>query len=978
MKNIYIKGLMSILLLFIGVSFTFENDVFVSTIQIDSEEHEEKVGEKPGIHQLMMRTYGSSNFTQNMAIQAKRQYRSSLSLSRSMLANDAPAVNLPSWTPRGPTKFNGRVTSVVADSQNPDKVYVGTANGGVWKSTDGGMHYAPIFDNAGSLSIGALAIDPNDSDILYVGTGESNPGGGSVTANGDGVWKSSDGGQTWQHLGLVNSERIGRIVINPSNTDEIFVAAVGSLYRSHTNDRGLYRSQDGGETWIKVLEGRNGFTGAIDVKVDPENTNTFYAVMWEHYRTQSDRKYGGPGSGIFKSTDGGDTWTKLTGTLPHADTGYGRIGLAIASSSPERLYAIYSDNIGHIIGFYRSDDYGESWTKVNDGTELGGSSYYWWFGEITVSPNDKNTVYVQTVYLCKSTNGGNDFTTITGLHADKHTMWFSPNGNIVYQGNDGGIYRSDNGGNTFVHQVLPITQFYAIEIDPNNHNKLFGGAQDNGSGYTTDGENWTHVNGGDGFTVLSDDNLTQSYVYYESQYGSVSVRGFENNIIKSFSLPSTDRKAWHTQMVFDQSDNRIVYVGSQYLYRTIRTGEGVSSPIRVSSIDFSKGIPNGSYTNYGTISSIDVPVSGEGRTIYLGTNDANVWVSKDTGATWRKINAGLPNRWVTRITADPHNDAIAYVTFSGYKYGDNAAHIFRTTDYGETWINISNNLPNAPISDVLVDPDYSSTLYCANDFGVYISYDTGTTWIPFSENLPTTLVSDLKIVQEGSDIVLVAGTYGRGSYSVRLNSLERGLMATSPTPPSNLHTTNITSNAATLRWTDNANNETGFKVYGNNTLVATLGANIHSYALTGLSAETAYTYSIKAYNSAGTSNPSTVTFTTLPAVPAIPTIAFNSTVNNTWDANTVSTHRSGRYAKFYTFTLTQSTAVTIDLMSSTDTYLFLLQGNTKNGSIIENNDDGGSGYNSRITRTLSAGTYTIEATTYSSASTGAFTVRVSR
>ena len=310
MKSIYNKGLLSIFILFIGISFTVKNDVFFLKIQnknVNNKQHREKKSEKPGIHQLTMRTYGIDHpIQQDMSTQPMVQSRS-LRLSK----NSASTVSLPAWTLRGPTKFNGRVTSVVADSQNPDKVYVGTANGGVWKSTDGGMHYDPIFDHAESLSIGALAIDPNDSDIIYVGTGENNPGGGSVTASGNGVWKSMDGGQTWQNLGLVHSERIGRIVINPNNTDEIFVAAVGSLYISHTNDRGLFRSQDGGSTWVKVLEGANGFTGAIDIKMNPENPNILYAVMWEHYRTQSDRKYGGSGSGIFKSIDGGNTWTKL-------------------------------------------------------------------------------------------------------------------------------------------------------------------------------------------------------------------------------------------------------------------------------------------------------------------------------------------------------------------------------------------------------------------------------------------------------------------------------------------------------------------------------------------------------------------------------------------------------------------------------------------------------------------------------------------
>ncbi|TQV89766.1 pre-peptidase C-terminal domain-containing protein [Aliikangiella coralliicola] len=725
--------------------------------------------EKPGMHQALMRMSGG-NYTPEAVKQARQQHRQQVAIqSRSLLRNP---MNVPQWQLRGPTNFMGRVTAVVADPQNPNKVYVGAALGGVWKSTNGGSNFSQVFDGAGSPSIGALALDPTNSDIIYVGTGEANPGGGSVTHLGDGLWKSSDGGQTWQQLGLENSTRIGSIVINPNNTSEIFVAAVGSLFVSSSENRGVFRSQDGGQTWTKVLAGRNGFTGAIDVKMDPSNPERLYAVLWEHYRAPNTRDYGGLGSGIWKSTDGGDNWSQLNNGLPSTNNQYGRIAIGVAPSDPSRLYASYSNDDGTFRSFHRSDNYGQSWTTTSGSYNC--STYCWWFGVLTVSPTNKDHVFANSIQLHRSTNGGNSFGSYNkGFHVDHQAMWISPNGNTIYEGNDGGIYRSTNSGSTYTHLPLPISQFYAIEVDPTNHSKLLGGLQDNGSGYTTNGSSWNNLNGGDGFTVLVD-NQDSNCIYSESQYGNIyTTCGGSVNI--------SGRKPWHTQMMFDESNNRYVYYGSQYLYRTYRTGNSISSPEKVSPIDFSNGPHSGSFNgSYGTISSIHVPISGNGNIIYLGTDDGNVWVSTNRGSNWTQIDTGLPERWVTRVTADPQNDAIAYVSFSGFRNGESAANLYRTDNYGQSWTNISGNLPNSPVSDILVDPTYSSTLYAANDYAVYVSYDTGSTWQVLGTGLPVVLHADLKLVVDGADIVLHSGTYGRAIYSVRLNDEQRGGDGTTP------------------------------------------------------------------------------------------------------------------------------------------------------------------------------------------------------
>jgi hypothetical protein len=508
--------------------------------------------------------------------------------------------------------------------------------------------------------------------------------------------------------------------------------------------------------------------------MDPSNSNRLYAVLWEHFRAPENRDYAGQGSGVWRSEDGGDNWSQLSNGLPAKGGKYGRIGIAVAPSDPSRVYASYSNESGGFSGFYRSDNYGSSWVKTNGSYSC--STYCWWFGELTVSPTDKNQVFAHSISLHASSNGGNSFGSYSkGFHSDQHAMWFSPDGNTVYEGNDGGIYRSSNAGSSYSHLPLPISQFYAIEVDPSNHNKLLGGLQDNGSGYTTNGSSWNNLNGGDGFTVLVD-NTDTNCIYSESQNGNI-------NTTCGGSVNISGRKPWHTQMMLDESDNKTVYYGSQYLYRTTRSGSRVSSPVKVSNIDFSNGPYTGSFSgSYGTISRIHIPKSGQGNTLYLGTDDGNVWVSRNRGDSWTQIDATLPKRWVTRVTGDPANDAIAYVSFSGFRNGESAANIFRTQDYGQSWTNISTGLPNSPVADILIDPAYSSTLYASNDYAVYVSYNTGASWETLGTGLPVVLSTDLKIVEQGADIVLHAGTYGRAIYSVRLNDLQRGGDGTTTEP----------------------------------------------------------------------------------------------------------------------------------------------------------------------------------------------------
>jgi len=741
-----------------------------------------------------------------------------------------PRTTTPHWQMRGPYTY-GRVTAIVADPENPDKVYVGTPQGGVWKSTDGGKHYEPIFDNAGALSIGSLALDPHDSDIIYVGTGECDFPSLQVDTLGDGLWKSTDGGHTWEHLGLEDKHRIGSIVINPNNTMEIFAT-------SYRDGAGIFRSRDGGKTWENISEATQGLTNVRSLQMDPEYPRRLYASSW----AQGD-------AAVWKSDDTGDTWVKLTKNLT---TKTNEVIFSVAPSSINRLYVAYpikKDIYTTYYEIYSSNDFGSTWKKkpatIDNFTHKVEAPYSKYCGKLIVSPNDKNTFYILDVDLYKSIDGGEYFDTIDDNHVDHHSLWISPDGDTVYSGNDGGVYLSNNYGDTdtYILQSIPIGQFYAMSIDPINHNRLLGGMQDNGFGYTTDGFDWHNIGGGDGMTVLVD-NTDTKYMYGLSQYGNVSFVK-KHHILKILKIPSM---SWKVPITLDPFDNKVVYYGgTDYIYKTTRTGDELSELTKASLKKFDR------------IYDIHIPLSAKGKTLYV-IDFNGIWVSKDKGITWTssafKFNNSLKN-----ITTDPQNDAIAYASCNGY--GDNKNTIFRTTDYGQTWTNITSNLPYATSNSVLVDPNSNSTLYVATDFGVFISLNTGKTWEPLGLNLPEIKVNDLKIVKEGTELILYAGTYGRGIYSVHLNSTQRGIHK--PSKPSNIEVNNTQETTTTITWKDNSHNEIGFKVYkGTNSIpVATLKSNVTSYTPTGLSQDTNYTYSVKAYNDAGESEATTISFKTL-------------------------------------------------------------------------------------------------------------------
>jgi hypothetical protein len=674
------------------------------------------------------------------------------------------------WQLRGPVNVGGRVTDVVGDPANANKFYVGSASGGVWKTTDGGATFTPIFDGLGTLSIGALALDPRDSNILYVGTGEANPGGGSTTQPGDGVWKTTDGGATWQHLGLDNTFEIGRIVVDPKNPSNVFVAAMGALF-FHSVDRGVYRSRDGGLTWTKVLFVSDG-AGAIDLAIDPVTPTRMFAATWERQRTPSARIYGGPGSGLWRSTDGGTTWTALAGGLPASSTQPSRIGVVVAPSSPGTVYAIYSRKTDFsLVGVFRSTDSGTTWTQQSAtslASIIGAQGY--WSGRLFVHPTNPSDLWVDGVGLAHSTNGGASFTSVSGLHADQHAQWFSPaNPAVILKGNDGGVYRSTNGGSTWTHfNNLPISQFYTVEAHPLDPARIYGGLQDNGVQRTPTGatNDWSSILGGDGLEVHVDP-LNSQVVYAESQFGALRRSTNGGASFSNATSGLSGRLGWKTPIAIDPASTgtgttSTLYLGSSMLFRSTNSAQSWT-PI---SADLTNGNQGVGTIVFGTITTVAVAPSNK-NTIYIGTDDGNLWVTQNAGTSYTRINAGLPVLWVTRVAVDPGNDAIAYATFSGFRVDQPLAHVFRTTDHGATWSDISGDLPDAPVNAIIVDPRQSSTLYVGSDVGAFVSTDLGASWAPLGTGLPDAPVSDLKFLP-GPPATLYAATYGRSIHAIEL------------------------------------------------------------------------------------------------------------------------------------------------------------------------------------------------------------------
>ncbi|CRK56082.1 Glycosyl hydrolase, BNR repeat precursor [Alloactinosynnema sp. L-07] len=673
--------------------------------------------------------------------------------SRAAIQSQAQAA---AWQSLGPG-LGGRVSDLATDPTRANTIYAGAASGGLWKSTDGGSTFSYSWGPTLPQSVGAVAVAANGT--IYVGTGEGNPGSASYSFPGNGVYKSTDGGSTWLSMGLTGTDRIGRISIDPNNSNRLFVAAAGKLYQPG-GARGLYRTEDGGTTWQQVLAGANDTTGSIDVSISPDDSNTIYTSMWDHTRTPAGRVYGGVGSGIHKSTDGGATWTRLAGGLPASSSNLGRMGVAVAKSDPNRLYAIAANTPGNFLGFWTSTNKGASWTQVTSSSTLSGSqsTFGWWFGRIFVDPLAAQHIWVPGVPMLESTNAGTSWTSnSSSFHVDQHALAFDPNvANKVYLGNDGGIYRSTQNGSLSGSWTksgnLANMQFYTVGVSQQDPTRINGGLQDNGSVRSWAG--WGSYYGGDGLANVIDPT-NHLKVYACSQNGSCGRSTNGGNSMSAFGAATSDRWNWLSPVALDPTTPSTVYFAGNRVNRSTNSAAG-----------FSVISPNLAVTSWGTVSAIGVAKSNA-AVIYAGTDDGKLWVTRNTGSTWTDITAGLPSRYMTRVTVDPTDANLAYITVSGYRNGSSAAQVFRTTNGGSTYQAISGNLPDAPVNDIVLDPQNRNILYVGTDVGAFTSTNGGANWSPVGTGMPLVPVTDLEPSVSAGQTVLTAATYGLGIYQIR-------------------------------------------------------------------------------------------------------------------------------------------------------------------------------------------------------------------
>jgi photosystem II stability/assembly factor-like uncharacterized protein len=696
----------------------------------------------------------------------------------------------------GPAIMSGRIAAIDATGTNPVTVWIGSASGGVWKSDNAGTTFEPVFDDH-TQSIGAVRVDPSNPETVWIGTGETWVR-NSVSV-GDGVYRTTDGGDSWEHLGLEATERIAKIAVHPTDSDTVFVCATGHLWNANA-ERGVYKTTDGGANWEQIFFIDEN-TGCSDLDMDPQEPGILYASMWNFRRSPDFFTSGGPGSGLYQSTDGGETWTELTNGLPEGEKG--RIAIAIAPSRPAVVYATVETED---TALYRSDDLGSSWKKTDDSTNVQMRPFY--FSELIVDPTDHNRLYKPGFTLAVSTDGGDSFSALFGagfsfgaVHPDLHALWVNPND--PYQlilGTDGGAYVSYDRARTWRHvRSLPVSQFYHVSHDTEWPYNVYGGLQDNGSwkgpsrspGGISAGD-WQVVGGGDGFWAFTDpqDSNTLYVEYQGGNLARVNVATGESKSIKPYAREGEEklRFNWNTPIHLSPTDPGTVYYGSQYLHRSTDRGESwetispdltTDDPERQRQED-SGGltIDNSTAENNTTIYAISESPKNS-RVIWAGSDDGYIHITKDGGKNWTRVSESIPDLpeglWVSSLTASPHDEATAFVTVDGHRSGDMATYVFRTSDFGETWQSLTGDGIKGYAWTVKQDLVNAELLYAGTEFGLYISLDGGQQWARFKENLPMVAVHDLAIHPIEHDLII--GTHGRGIYIIDDLTALRGLTA---------------------------------------------------------------------------------------------------------------------------------------------------------------------------------------------------------
>ncbi len=688
------------------------------------------------------------------------------------------------WRNVGPAR-GGRSTAGAGSDARPMEYYFGAAGGGLWKSTDGGLNWRPVTDGQiTSSSVGAVQVCETNPDVVYIGTGETELRGNVM--QGDGVYKSTDAGKTWRHMGLRNTQNISRIRIHPTDCNMIWVAAFG-MHSSSNPERGVFKSNNGGETWRKVLY-RDENTGAVDLTLDPNNPAVMYAALWEAWRKSWGMSSGGPGSGIFKSVDFGETWTEITRNPGLPQTGLmGKIGIALSPAAPHRVWAIVENDEG---GVFRSDDAGATWKRINEERRLRQRAFY--YTRIYADPQDPDVMYVLNTGFYRSTDGGETYQSIRVPHGDNHDLWIAPSDpDRMINTNDGGGNVSFNGGQSWTEQDYPTAQFYRVETT--NHDPYFicGGQQDNSTACVPS-RGWNHVSrGGNYFFAVG--GCESGYVandpkdpakYYAGCYGGSlsmynhrngqgrSVNVWPENPMGQSSEDLVERVQWTFPIVFSPADPERLYTGTQKLWMTTNEGQSWQqlSDDLTRAAEETIGPSGGPITKdqtgvetYATIFAI-APSFHDVNVIWVGSDDGYVHVTQDHGASWQNVTPRDAPDFVriNTIEASPTTPGKAYV--AGIRYlidNDRSPYIWRTNDFGQTWTKIVNGIPGDDfVRAVREDPTRPGLLYAASERTVYVSWDDGANWSPLSQNLPVTQVSDLRV----KDDDLVISTHGRSFW----------------------------------------------------------------------------------------------------------------------------------------------------------------------------------------------------------------------
>ena len=689
----------------------------------------------------------------------------------------------------GPGGMSGRVTAIDVVTDNPDVMYVGTASGGLWKSTSGGIKWHPIFENELTASIGAVAIQQSNPSVIWVGTGEGNPR--NSLNGGYGVYKSLDGGKTWQAMGLEKTRHIHRVIIDPTDPDVVYVGAIGSPWGEHP-ERGVFKTTDGGKTWSKILY-TNIKSGVGDMVMDPTNPNKLIVAMWEHKRDPWFFKSGGEGSGMYMTHDGGATWKKLSEEdgLPKGELG--RIGLSIAPGSPNVVYALIEAKKNAL---YRSNDGGFNWKKINDKSDIGNRPFY--YSDIHVDPQNENRVFSVFTYVNVSEDGGKNFDQLmgaygvdNGVHPDHHAWWIHPNnGKFMMDGNDGGLNITKDGGKTwrFIGN-LPVAQFYHINVDNEFPYNVYGGMQDNGSwrgpAYVWKAQGirndyWQEISFGDGFDVVPDRDDSQ-FGWSMSQQGFVSRYDWKtgNNYGVKPTHPNPDIKLrfnWNSAINIDPFDNSTIYFGSQFVHKSTDKGltwSVISEDLTTNDPEKQKQSESGGLTmdatgaeNHTTILVIE-PSPLEKDMFWVGTDDGRVHYTQNGGQTYTEVSNnlnGLPKgSWIVQIKASNKNKGEALLVANDYRRFNYTPYAYRTTNYGKSWTRIvdANDVQSYALS-IIEDPEEKNLLFLGTDDGLYVSIDAGSNWQKWTKGFPTTSVKDLVIHPREQDLVI--GTFGRAAW----------------------------------------------------------------------------------------------------------------------------------------------------------------------------------------------------------------------